>query len=738
MESVEAMEMASYCGTIISVLVMDKTGHNVARLLPIQCSKIKQLATAFESCLSQLVHLHHSTVLVDTEMTFANEVSEVCRDLLFELGLDVASMRCTEIWRCAVHVLDIAVLSYAGAHTRLFGMTGDTCITLPGPFLETQYFVFRRRSFSCLGEFLGGQEAWVLERYHPKAPRLGLPPLYLSTDVTTFGDIWGPLWKTCALLNGQADHDHILRYSVGNGVILPWNRPSSDIQDSISSQKGEVFCHWISDKDIGEIGNLAESSGELLHPDNILLIGASMKLQDNPHCILSTNESKQRLRDAGSLSELGTMKSARIVDSEVVQIQVGLSYIKVGAQRTYKRRGRTWKEAWIENWKNNPESRNVRILEYKFGVEVSACTYNARRRRLITLLGSKTMMNHLRNGSLRWNSTDCQEKFYAALESSDHRAFRNLYISRKDWQSDLGKAITYCLDNLAETGANENGLDLLWVPDSDPGKRVNLRLREHSWVGFLKDTEDCCTMAVLEDTCLELPNLTQVRKCQNRECGSGPTITSMSDQILDVSVLETSFMLNQNSVPKLMRLIPCRRHDGSTPRHSHCWSTSSLEAGEKFHFGENGQLKCIRSLGNGQILANWRSSWEPLELLKEKFQGNVHEKRHREYIGDEKGQIGPIYVLVASSEPEKTTFLFTTSGRPSTPSRLNSNLPYNREYRWVPSAIARPRRSAVTAIDEWRSIMRRWMRGELPSPNSSRWGEVMEAIDSLVANIHRE
>jgi len=34
-ESVEAMEAASYCGTVISMLVMDKTSHNVARLLPI-------------------------------------------------------------------------------------------------------------------------------------------------------------------------------------------------------------------------------------------------------------------------------------------------------------------------------------------------------------------------------------------------------------------------------------------------------------------------------------------------------------------------------------------------------------------------------------------------------------------------------------------------------------------------------------------------------------------------------
>jgi hypothetical protein len=157
------MEAASYCQEFVSILVVDKAGHNVARLLPIRCSKIKQLAITFENCLIQLISLDRSTVLVDTEIAFSNGISEICRDILSELGLYVPSMHCAELWRCAVHALDMAVLSYFGAHTRFFGMTGAKSITLPGPFLGTQYFMFRRRSFLCLGEFLAGQDAWVLE-----------------------------------------------------------------------------------------------------------------------------------------------------------------------------------------------------------------------------------------------------------------------------------------------------------------------------------------------------------------------------------------------------------------------------------------------------------------------------------------------------------------------------------------------------------------------------------------------
>ena len=174
-----------------------------------------------------------------------------------------------------------------------------------------------------LREFLGGQEAWILERYHPNAPQVDLPRMYLSTDAATFGDIWGPMWKSCALVNGQADHDHIVRYSVGNGAILPWDYPWSDSHGSVNIQKEEIFCHWMSDNDRGEIGNLDKSSGQTLHPENILLIGATMRLQYNPDCGSSTVEIKQRLRDSGSLFEPGTMKNTRVVDSEAVQVQVG-------------------------------------------------------------------------------------------------------------------------------------------------------------------------------------------------------------------------------------------------------------------------------------------------------------------------------------------------------------------------------------------------------------------------------
>jgi len=609
-KSIEQMKLAAYCRQLISVRVLDRTRYGFARLVRIECSRIEQLEIAFETCIYQVISREPAMVLIDSGITVANDVSAACRELLTELDMNVLGTDLKDVWRCAVHALDMAVLSYAGAHTQFPGGDKVSSVTLPGPFLEKQYFRFRRRSFSCLGEFLGGQEAWVLEMHLPGTPQVDLPHLYLSTDAVTFGDIWGPMWKSCVL----GDEERIIRYNVGNGVVLPWNVPSPASRGAIKVRKDEVFCHWMSDKDSREASSLANSSS--LHENDIILIGASFKLHSNGECRSSTNDHRQRLRDSGSLSEPGTVRNGRIMSAEIVQLQVGSPYATVGVQREYKMRGRSWKQSLIEDWKHRPATRNIKFLEFKLGLEVSTCTHNARRRRLITLFGTGTMLNYLRNGSLRWTSTECQERFYSALQSPDHTEFRKLYESQPGWRTDLGNAIESCLDALADTGKSGKDLELFWAPDSEPGHKVTLRSSELSWIGFLEDTETSGTLAVLEDKCLELSAPRIGKKCQNdhfhpRRVGGR---LSTPGELLDGSILETSVLLNENCVPNSIRngRIKNVRRDGSTPRHEYRWSVSLLEEGDRFWFGEKGYLKTITPLSQGRILAKWSGSWDML------------------------------------------------------------------------------------------------------------------------------
>ncbi|EPE37115.1 hypothetical protein GLAREA_09278 [Glarea lozoyensis ATCC 20868] len=471
-KNIKALKAASFCGSFISILVIDKARQDVARLIPIDCNKIEDLASAFD-LVFQDFRGRRGFVSESDEYFTPMMLSELSKSILSDLDLNLSPMSVAEEWRCAVHILDMVVLSYAGAHTQPLGASQTRHIHLPGQFIDKHCVTFRRRAFSCIGTFLNREEAWVLEPYDKKAPSEDLSPIYLATNIITFSDIWGPAWKSCAVVEDKARPSTIVRYNVGNGVIIPLSRLLARNEDCPQILEGEVLCHWCPNNYLGENLVKSESARLYLHPDDVLLIGANLRIQYNRSCQSSVQDLTQSLRDSGSLSEFGTLKRRRELDTEVLTMQVGPSYLQLGAQRTYKRRGILWKKALVEEWKHNPEGRNVRLLEYNFGVEVSSCTKNARRQRLINLFGTGTMLSYIRNSSLIWESDECEANFYAALTDPNPKAFRKLYNSHKEWRPDLGKAIQYCLDGLLETGLNENGLELLWVPKKALAQKVN-------------------------------------------------------------------------------------------------------------------------------------------------------------------------------------------------------------------------------------------------------------------------
>ncbi len=647
------MKSAHYCEEFISLLVLDRTRAGVARLVRIECSRIEQLALAFEKCLFQVMSEDPAMVLFDNVSAMSNDLTSTCQELLLQLDMEVPGADdIKDIWQCAVHVLDMAVLAYAGAHTQFFGSHTVTSVSLPGPFQDVQRYKFSRRSFSCLGKFLGGQKAWVLEMILPGPRAVDPPPLSLLTDAETFGDIWGPMWKSYV----PGDEERIVEYNVGNGVILPWSLPPPTL---LEVRKDEVFCHWMSDKDRRDHKGSVDSS--IFRANNVLLIGAPVTLAVNNQCKSSYTHQKQSLRNSGAISEPGTVRHGRVLSSELVRVQIGVKYANFERARKYKRRGQTLKQCLIEDWKHPSPARDVRHLEFKLGLEVSTCTHNARRIRLIELLGTRTMLHHLRNGSIQWQSKDCEESFYSALKDSDYTAFRRLYDqSKPEWQQDLSNAIAYCLDALKDTGRNEKDLELFWAPDDKPGLKVTLKSNSLSWIGFLAETETNGTLAVLEDRCLELPMLDIGKKCQNahfdpKHTGSN---TSIPARGLNGSILETSVQLNQLCVPVSIRNAHGRSigYDDPAPKYEYCWSLSSLKEGDTFGFGQKGSLEAITVLNQGQILAKWIRGPDFLQSMRSKVLGGSQTPaEHYECIRDENEQTRPVQFFIIGNAPNKVS-----------------------------------------------------------------------------------
>lgn len=147
-KAVDMMNEAFYSSGKISVLIADSKRLNVARLIPIECAKIAELDGLFEECLQTVMSLGVST----WEQNLHNHVPKVdeqCREMLRYLGIPFNTWDSCNIWRLTVHVLDMAVFSYMGAHIELFGFDRNDSIRLPrAQFQDSGLFGMQRTPIS--------------------------------------------------------------------------------------------------------------------------------------------------------------------------------------------------------------------------------------------------------------------------------------------------------------------------------------------------------------------------------------------------------------------------------------------------------------------------------------------------------------------------------------------------------------------------------------------------------------
>ena len=140
-----------------------------------------------------------------------------------------------------------------------------------------------------------------------------------------------------------------------------------------------------------------------------------------------------------------------------------------------------------------------------YGVEISACTTNARRQRLAQILGSDTMRNYLESILMEWSDAQVKERYFNALNSDNPYAFEDLYINSPDLRMELGKVVATCLDALYETGTDRNHrLSALWAPNPRDILNASFYWAAHRWTGLLIDNQDYCTFVVVSKACLEL------------------------------------------------------------------------------------------------------------------------------------------------------------------------------------------------------------------------------------------
>jgi hypothetical protein len=174
---------------------------------------------------------------------------------------------------------------------------------------------------------------------------------------------------------------------------------------------------------------------------------------------------------------------------------------------------------------------------------------------------------------------------------------------------------------------------------------VTLFGSEHTWTGFLQDSEESLTMAILGMTCLDFIH----ENGYGRRCEAQRAIANDTSKSKGFAVLQTSLKLNESILKyeklKQEKVVNARRT---------IWDAKDLKRGTSFSLGNHGTLKVLSgSTRTCPVIAEW--SAVKSEIMKEvqnvaineKLLGRNAERHHCEYIRGS-WEAKPLPVLVMS------------------------------------------------------------------------------------------
>lgn len=459
----------------------------------------------------------------------------------------------------------------------------------------------------CMGDLIQNRSVWVLEQLAtPQAkypyvapPSVGLhrfPPLtdpsYIRTTIIDLARIWGPIWKAS---EAQGESPWIW-YQLPGGYI----GCSENQKLEVTAETDEAPCHFSTVLD----GSFRKGpSADFFLPTlPYLLIGHGL-----PGALVVRKSCQTTLEtglDGMALQSVGTLKPYRYKDSTSFHIAVGHAGTQAGWTTQVKTNpGIFMKTRILDRWKLEPRFRNPRLLLLCYGVEVSICTRNARRCRLVDVIRSRSMVQYL---SVTYHPEVDSETYktalFDALHDDNSNAFIKLYDNHPEWQEELGAMVAHCLQVLEGTGVNgkgEFGVFVFVNKFHDPEQLAILSKNDHTWIPLLKDSFHSAAFAVVSHACLEYP------KAPGQTC----RLKDHGRQGLK-SVLQTSYT-------------PLRRADMRK-------LFESMQVRHKLRMADLSKFKIKRQCPRGTILGTWHGG-----SLR-----HLHLPRRFEELFRERGQDG--------------------------------------------------------------------------------------------------
>ncbi|KAK5110129.1 hypothetical protein LTR62_006263 [Meristemomyces frigidus] len=490
LEAIEAMQRAHFCGTSIVVLAMDPARVDVVTATTLAIADVARFSESLRGA------------LVDQALCVqcANELLHCFGGRFGRLpslqeGTGSAHHFWTRMHRtCALLLL--AIRSYSRSHRSgqaAAGSTGETDMIQFERHSGSNTgaaLCFRREQLACLHDYLGGP-VWVF------GPQCEARPSYLAITLEQYSDLWGPLLA----VPSSFDHNLLLGIRTQRGLLFISPRSGSDDPALEIPLRWQQMSYHETEEKLASID--AESNEHLWFPvDAAFLIGhprepgqrAMSVEQRSTHSTLALSQPlavRQGLRCntkcSVSLSDFKNHHYAHIrlarTERERMKMDSIQGTISVPAAKfVVPAVGVTFKPVAGQNFKdillflcstssNNPEWLEG-ILNYRVGLEYSACSRNAQR---ITLLEAL---------KLGFPS--------AASRLQDARDARK------------GAVIMPYLEILKDTGIDHRGrLQEMFSNDSGVPHIYEQGSDLPNWIAMLQDDLKNACFAVLSPRCLE-------------------------------------------------------------------------------------------------------------------------------------------------------------------------------------------------------------------------------------------
>lgn len=638
--NLHAMRDAGYCTDSINFLELDPGRPSVVQFIHLPCSNI----TSFVEDLHIAFTYNDSDAIIKTCSKFLHSLGSAMEGAwgrytsttsdAFDQSLQFGP---TRLARLAAQLLDLALLSYSGAHIE--PLQEQYLSSESQQIYITPHIILRQMNLQCLDAYLN-RPAWVFTVSDDSDTQEHSTGLYLSTTITDFSAIWGPVWAVFSPENP----DIIFRYNVGLGSILGWKRAPEE-PETLDDEK---FCHWIpaSDDIPPELVVKSELQGSRL------LIGGKLRL--NSSCTLDHSAFTVEMEDWNRLHPLPLRWRQWYTDGRTVNASLGGLGVTIGGSESYKLRHKSYREDLAASLANNEFDGCIAILQHRYVVEISACTGLSRRRNVAYALACSGLKNYLKSADLVWENSEWESTYFETLLNGSTQEFKRCLN-----QEGLGAAMKQALKKsmlnvLLKTGPEASKeLIALWMPSEEQSPQaVSFPLLDYSWVGLLQEGSLGFNMAIVNDICLEMPSKSPHRSLTCVQADQGPSRYTL----LETHLLVNNELRKSEKLPE--GLTPVRLEAGSC--YDERWSLRKLKPGKTFDLGEQGTLKVLKIFVSSQtvesrLVVSWNDltpsrAREVYQVIRQTVGMTTRPMCHREYLISRKGvRTAPILIHVVSS-----------------------------------------------------------------------------------------